>query len=169
MSNESSSYLREDQVNKLIQRLFSINPGIEGVANVPNIRLKGPWWGAQVTQKVCDHVSQAWFSIKGFAVKIKIVVLCTNKNKWPPPQKKTRNIVTTADITDKKRKWKCEELTSDIIPAGTNSGALAERVDEFNAGASRLLLSLEDVLCACALCWGMLCLFTSANQTEAFS
>lgn len=43
MSNESSSYLREDQVNKLIQRLFSINPGIEGVANVLNIRLKGPW------------------------------------------------------------------------------------------------------------------------------
>lgn len=61
-----------------------------------------------------------------------------------------------------------QELTSYIIPAGTNSGALAERFDEFTAESSWVYLLEADVLFAFVFCWGMLCLFRSENQTEVF-
>lgn len=59
-------------------------------------------------------------------------------------------------------------LTSYIIPAGTNSGALAERFDEFTAESSWVYLLEADALFAFALCWGMLCLFRSENQIDVF-
>lgn len=60
-----------------------------------------------------------------------------------------------------------EVLTSYIIPAGTNSGALAERVDELTGGSSwgggHLLEA--DVLFA----WATFGLFRSENQRETLT
>lgn len=112
-----------------------------------------------MTQKVCDHVSQAWFSIKVFTVKIKIVVLCTSKNQ--SVKKQTLTPLTYNRQEAKLKEY--QELTSYIIPAGTNSGALAERFDEFTADSSWVHLLAADAMFACALCWGLLCLFRSEN------
>lgn len=62
-----------------------------------------------------------------------------------------------------------QELTSYIIPVGTNSGALAERFDELMAESSWVHLLEAEALFACALCWGLLCLFRSENYMKVFS
>lgn len=109
-----------------------------------------------MTQKLRDHVSQARLSVKVLTVKIKIV-LRTDKNTKECCHHCAHN---RQERTPKEHR----ELTSSIIPAGTNSGALAERLDEFPAEASWARLLGGDVLFACALRWGVLCLLRSANQ-----
>lgn len=73
--------LCEDQLHQLLQRLFSRHPRIDRVVNVPDIRLEGTRRGAQVTQKIRDHVGQARFSVKVLTVEKKAVVLHTRENK----------------------------------------------------------------------------------------
>lgn len=73
--------LCEDQFHQLVQQLFSSNPRIKHASYVFNIRLKGPWWGAQVAKEVCDHISQGWLIVIAFAVIIKSGVLYKIHNK----------------------------------------------------------------------------------------
>lgn len=72
--------LCEDEFHQLLQQLFSSNPGIEHASYVFNIRVKGPWWGAQVAKKFFDHISQGCFIVIIFTVIIS-KVLYKNHNK----------------------------------------------------------------------------------------
>lgn len=62
-----------------------------------------------------------------------------------------------------------KNLTSyEFIPVGTNSGALAERVDAFAKESTSLHPLEEDILLAFALCWGLTCLRESGRRRETF-
>lgn len=109
-----------------------------------------------MAKEVCDRISQGWFTVIASTVIIKSGFLNKNHNKniKNKPRKRNSNSIRTkgSDVDGVIIPFTSYE----VIPEGTNSGALAESFDDLTTESTSLHVLEADVLLAFALCWGLL-------------